>query len=76
MSIPFNYPAELSELVVKYNGDDYTWAEAINPLNGPIIDPNIFGWDRQYQYYTSDSVLEPGYCYWIYAYQDCRLKRT
>ena len=39
----------------------------------PIIDSNMFGWNRQGQYYTINITLEPGYGYWIYAYESCEV---
>ena len=65
---------DIADIIVKYNGADYTWTEATDPANGPIVDPNIYGWDRILHMYSPVSnVLEPGYAYWVYAYYNCSL---
>jgi hypothetical protein len=65
-----------TDLIVNYLGIDYTWAEATNPANGPIVDPNVYGWDRvNSMYIPVGNTLDPGYAYWMYAYEDCILKK-
>jgi len=57
-----------------YDNTDYNWSEATDPANGPIIDPTIYGWDRvNGMYIPVTDTLDPGYAYWIYAYEDCVL---
>jgi len=73
ISVPFNYSTDITDVFVNYNGFDYTWAEATNPINGPIIDPNVYGWDRNLDLYTPTTSFDPGYGYWIYSYFDCEL---
>jgi len=72
IGIPSNDPVDLSNIIVNYNDVDYTWSEAINPINGPIVDPNVYGWDRiNNMYIPVGDTLDPGYAYWIYSYQIC-----
>ena len=42
-------------------------------IGDQIIDSNLFGWNRQGQYYKTEITIEPGYGCWIYCYQDCQL---
>jgi hypothetical protein len=72
MGIPFSQNISKTDMIVTYDFSDYSWNDAVT---AGIIDPNIFGWDRQYQYYTSESILEPGYSYWMYVYQNCILSK-
>ena len=44
VSIPYNTTLDKADLIVHYGGTDYTWAEAIDPANGPLVDSFIFGW--------------------------------
>jgi hypothetical protein len=73
ISIPFNETIELTDIIIKYDNIEYTWNEAIDPVNGPIIDPNVYGWDRNLDMYNPVSLLDSGYGYWIYSYVDCEL---
>jgi len=77
VGVPYTDSVNLTDLVVNYLGGDYTWAEATDPINGPIVDPNVYGWDRiNGMYVPAGDTLDPGYAYWLYAYEDCVLKRT
>ena len=72
--IPFNQSVDKTDFLVKYNGYYYSWTQATSPANGPIIDPSVFGWDRNQQMYIFISdILEPGYGCWMYAYEPCEL---
>jgi hypothetical protein len=74
ISLPFNQTVSINDLIIKYNGDEYSWSEAIDPINGPIVDPNVYGWDRNLDMYAQiTSNLEPGYGYWLYGYYDCEI---
>jgi hypothetical protein len=73
LSLPFNETLELTEFIVKYDDIEYTWSEAIDPVNGPIIDPNVYGWDRVLDMYIPVTNFEPGYGYWIYSYYNCEI---
>jgi len=73
ISIPFNQPIDKVLLSVEYNGNDYSWGDAVT--NG-FINNFVFGWDRNIQSYFFADTLESGDGYWIYAYQPCTLKRV
>ena len=75
IGIPFDQPIDKTNLTITYNANDYNWTEAIDPDNGPLFDPYIFGWNRgsSEQTYQAVDVLKPGYGYWMYAYYDCEL---
>ena len=45
----------------------------INPTNSALLDTNMFGWNRQGQYYTLETTLGPGYGCWMYAYEECEI---
>ncbi len=76
--VPVNESVDKTSLIVNYLGTDYNWTEATtndNPTGGPIIVKDLFDWNRTIQGYLPVSVLNPGYCYWIYCYYPCILKR-
>ena len=74
VGVPIGTSVSKANLIVRYLGVDYTWAQAVT--NGYVV-KDIFGWSRTVpQGYFIADVLDPGYCYWIYAYYDCTLKRT
>jgi len=76
IGIPDVESVNKTDLIITYLGVDYTWAEAIDPINGPIVDPNVYGWDRINSMYVPVGVsLDPGYAYWMYAYEDCKLQK-
>ena len=68
MGNPYNQPVNKTDVLV----NDIDWAIAVS--NGWISD-FVFGWNRNGQYYELSNQLMPGYAYWMYAYQVCRLKR-
>jgi photosystem II stability/assembly factor-like uncharacterized protein len=77
VSTPFDQPVNIDDIIVYYNGINYTWSDATDPANGPIVDPNVYGWDRINQMYIPvGETLIPGYAYWMYSYHDCVLKRS
>ena len=69
----FDQSINLENVIVNYNNIDYTWSEATDPVNGPIVDPSVFGWDRNNQIYIFSTELLPGHAYWIYSYEPCTL---
>ena len=71
VSLPFNQSVVKSSLLVNFGGVDYTWADAVA---AGVVSDYIFGWDRVGQSYMFSDVLEPGYGYWLYAYEPCELK--
>jgi len=76
VSIPFNQDMQKADVTVIYDDTEYTWPEATasnNPTGSPLIDPNIFGWDRSGQTYELGSTFDPGYGYWVFSYQTCEL---
>lgn len=70
VSVPFNKSVEKTNLIIMYNGSEYSWQEAVNQT---IIVDSIFGWNRAYQTYQLINTLIPGEGYWIYVYQNCTL---
>jgi outer membrane protein assembly factor BamB len=77
IGVPHIEPVNLNDLIFNYLGTDYTWLEATDPINGPIVDPNVYGWDRvNGMYIPVTDTLDPGYAYWMYSYQDCTLKKS
>ncbi len=74
VGVPVGVSVSKSDLKVYYLGTTYTWADAVT--NGIVMN-DIFGWQRTSpQSYFIAYTLNPGYCYWIYAYYNCTLKRT
>lgn len=82
ISLPFNQSLTKAELLIKHDGNFYSWHHAStddNPTGSPIVEPYIFGWNRSSQSfnifhiinknYSDKDVLHPGYGYWIYAYE-------
>jgi len=70
ISLPFNQSADKADIIVKQSGINYSWSNAVS---AGMVNDFIFSWDRIYQSYTFDDTLEPGYGYWLYAYEDCEL---
>lgn len=70
VSIPFNQTVNLTDLLVEYDGTNYTWDEAVT---NTIVNGFVFGWDRTGQSYEFVSQLLPGEGYWIFAYEPCDL---
>jgi hypothetical protein len=74
IGIPIGSSVNKADLIIRYLGADYTWEQAVT--NGYVV-KDIFGWTRTTpQGYFIADILDPGYCYWLYAYVDCTLKRT
>jgi predicted metalloenzyme YecM len=80
VGVPAGVSLNETALIVRYDNVDYNWTQATtnnNPTGGPLILKFIYGWDRvTSQGYFISTTLDAGYCYWIYAYQQCVLKRT
>ena len=66
VSPPFNNTVIKNDLLIKYNGFLYEFDEG-------IINNFIFGWDRDGQYYSFADILDPGYGYWMFAYENCEV---
>ncbi len=78
--VPASQPVNKTSLIITYQGTDYNWTEATtndNPTGGPLIVKDLFGWNRTAtpQRYIKSNFLDSGYCYWIYSYYPCILKR-
>ena len=76
ISLPYNKTINKEDILIKYDGNDYNWTEATtgdNPTGSPIIMYFIYTWLRTPQYYDFTDILQPGYGYWIYAYNNCEL---
>ena len=75
---PINQPINKTSLLVTYYGEDYNWTQATtseNPTGSPLILGFIYDWNRQINGYQLSDYLNPGYAYWMYAYQTCILKQ-
>jgi len=72
MGLPYNQTLTKGDLIVRYNGGNYTWDQAVQ---NNIILGFIYGWDRTNQIYTLSDDFDPGCGYWMYAYYDCILKK-
>jgi len=70
VSLPFNQSSNKTDIIVEYADANYTWYGAVT--NGYIND-YVFGWNRTFQSYNFAYTLEPGYGYWLYAYEPCEL---
>ena len=70
MGLPHSYSLDNEDAVVYYDDEFYTWEEAVN--NNIILD-FVYGWDSADQKYISSDTFDPGYGYWMYAYDDCIL---
>ena len=78
MGLPYQTTLDKEDLIVEYDGSDYSWENATtnnNPTGGPIILGFIYGWDRDGQIYILSDEFNPGYGYWMYAYYQCILKQ-
>lgn len=73
IGIPFDESVDKSDLIVTHNGTNYNWSDAV--AQGLVSD-YLFGWDGNAQSYVFADTLEPGHCYWLYAYQECTLRRA
>ena len=68
-----NRPVVVADLHIIHDGTDYTWSEAIDPTNGPIVDPSLFVFDntaRRWKYVSMNDEILPGLTYCIYNYCD------
>jgi parallel beta-helix repeat protein len=70
ISLPTNFSTNVFDILVLFNDTFYSYRDAID---GGIISPYIFGWNRVTQSYDFVDVLDPGYGYWVYAYENCSL---
>ena len=78
IGLPTNEPLSKTSLSVIYDGEVYNWTQATtnqNPTNSPLILSFIYDWIRSNQIYEPTDSLNPGYAYWMYAYEACILKQ-
>ncbi len=68
VSLPFNLSMDKTSLVIKHGDCYYTWSQA---ATNSVVSDYLFGWSRSSQSYTFADTLEPGYGYWVYAYEPC-----
>jgi len=68
MSVPYDQTVNKTDILI----NDMAWNDAVT---AGIINGYVFGWDRDGQSYTFADTFIPGYAYWMYAYQECTLKR-
>jgi len=64
ISIPCDTSIAKTDIIVRHNGNDYSWAEAVS--NNYIIS-TLFGWNRSSQAYFLADTLLPGQGYWCWA---------
>jgi len=79
IGFPFNESIDTNDLVILYNGNDYSWTNATTSNNEegePLILGFAYGWDQVNQMYTLSDVLNPEYGYWMYAYYECTIKKS
>jgi hypothetical protein len=75
VGLPMNQSVNLTDIIVEYNGSDYTWSNATSVVND-ILDASVWGWDRLDQQYVLADSLIPLYGYWIFSNKQCTLKRS
>ena len=68
----FNQSFVKSDIMIQYNGTNYSWSEAIDPENN-LIDGNLFGWNSMGQSYTQLDTVTPGKGIWLYSYESCKI---
>jgi hypothetical protein len=69
VGVPDKQMVNKSDLLV----NDVPWDTAVS--NGWVSD-YVFGWNEIGQSYTFSNTFEPGQAYWVYAYQQCVLRRN
>ncbi len=69
IGLPYSQTVNKTNLLV----DGVNWEDAV--LNGSVSD-YIFGWNRLGQYYEFSDVLAPGEAYWLYASQNCSIRKN
>lgn len=70
ISAPYIQSINKTDLIVEYNDENYTWAEAVS--NG-YVNEFLFGWDEAAQSYQFSDALESGKGYWMYVTQSLTL---
>jgi hypothetical protein len=71
ISIPVYDTISKANIIVRYDGHDHTWAQAVTEN---IVLNTIYGFTRgPTQVYATTDTLERGNGYWMWAYFDCEL---
>jgi hypothetical protein len=70
ISMPFNESVDKSDIMVSYNGSNFTWQQAVD--NGTVLN-FVYGWNASIQTYYSAITLEPGFGYWMWSNDGCKL---
>jgi len=70
ISLPFNNSMNKSSIIIRFNESEFSWEDAVN--NNIIIN-YVYQWNRSIQNYGSVNILNPGYGYWCYSYENCYL---
>jgi hypothetical protein len=71
MGLPHGTGVNCNSVLVVYNGQTYSWADAIA---NHIILSFVYGWDASLQNFVLATAFNPGNGYWMYAYHNCTLK--
>jgi hypothetical protein len=69
-SLPFNSSIHKSNLFIEYDNFNYNWSEAVVHK---IVSDYIFDWNRFSQTYIFSDILQSGYGFWVYSYEDCEI---
>jgi len=76
VGFPYDTSLVKENLVVHYEGVDYSWDEATtnaNPTGSPIVLKFLYRWERTSQRYEYANSFDAGKGYWMYAYKTCNL---
>jgi len=76
VGFPYDAPLVKENIIVNYEGVDYTWDESTtndNPTGSPIVLKFLYKWDRTIQRYAYADSFDAGEGYWMYAYKECTL---
>jgi len=76
--MPYDSSIPKEDLIIEYNGTDYSWYEATtnnNEEGEPLILAFIYKWNSSTQSYVLSDDIDPNFGYWMYAYYQCTLKR-
>jgi len=79
VGLPYNQSLAKEDLIIHYNVTDYSWENATgtnNEIGEPLILGFIYEYNRTAQLYMLSDSYDPGDGYWMYAYEDCVIKRV
>jgi hypothetical protein len=74
MGLPDSSALSKENIIIHYDGTDYTWNEATSGPD-PIILGFIYEWNRASQQYDLSNSLIPTHGHWMFAYYDCTIKQ-